>query len=185
MKESSIENISVQKKFGYCGIHTLANALKDHRFKKLLDDKRFKVCTDDNINLALSLSGYKNLKLLSVAKIDEYYGSIDSSMIYHLVSQDNKSTVFIANEYPLIPYFLTVKLTDKYWHSTCILKIKDKLIYSDPYFDKFIEIESADDLNGLFLKCVEIQRICKVSGKKSNYISFFADRLGFSQNLFQ
>jgi len=185
MKETSIENISVQKKFGYCGIHTLANALKDHRFKKLLDDNRFKISTDETINLALSLCGYKNIRLLSVAKIDEYYGSIDSSMIYHLVSQDNKSTVFSDNEYSLIPYFLTVKLTDKYWHSVCILKIKDRLIYSDPYLDRFIELESASDLDELFFNCVEIQRICKVSGKKSNYVSFFADRLGFSQKLFQ
>lgn len=178
MKESEIENISRQADFGYCNIHNLANALRDSDFKNLLDNEEFLCGGNDNIDSALKLTGYSDWRVKYICMIDQYYGSLSPEFIYNILINQNDSTKRPDSCIEMNIYFLTVSLKNPHFHSTCAFNINGRIFYSDPYFDKFIEIESASDFDSLFIKCIDISRIYTTIDHVDRWIVFDADKMG-------
>ena len=178
MKECELENISRQLDFGYCNIHNLANALRDYDFTKLLDDEDFICGGNDSIDKALRLCGYHEWMVKQICMVDQYYGHFSSEFIYNVLSSQNESTKRLDDCTALNIYFLSVQLKEPHFHSTCAFNINGRIFYSDPYFDKFIEIESASDFDSLFIKCVDISRIYATIDGIDSWIVFDAEKMG-------
>jgi hypothetical protein len=184
MKQTSIKNISVQKKDKYCVLHSLINGLQDKRFLKFMGNEEFIGGKPDVIDFAIEKCGYPKCRMETIFKIEKVYGIIPNNLIFDMLSKPNKATKYKNIEYPMIPYFLTIKSGNSL-HFVCALNVNGKVIYSDPTWDNFMEIESSSDLDRLAVKCIEVQRIVRVYKNHFSFIAFFADRLNLIEPLFK
>jgi hypothetical protein len=181
-----MQNISIQKEFGWCTIHTLANALRDKDFKELLSNKAFMSCDVDDVTEALHLCGYPEWEMESVAGVvGANYPPIPNRYLMDILKIENAATIpKNGMKHPAIPYFLTVQIKSPHWHYVAVIKCGAKFLYIDPYKNDVIVLKKLGHIFKYFTKCIAVERIVEnlgSKGKKKEYIIICGENLGYNK----
>lgn len=154
-----MKNISIQKEFGWCNAHTLANVFRDEDFKEFLSNEEFKSGSAESMSEMLELAGY-SYYIHSLVKLPTCYPSINNEQLLSILLVDNLTTQIEGVDFTVTPYFLTVRLKGaKCWHSVAVLKTPKGLLYIDPYLEDVVVLKQNKDLFNHFERCIEVERV--------------------------
>lgn len=165
-----INNISIQKEFGWCMVHTLCNVLRDHDFKDYIGDEEFKAGDIDAVNKLLHRAGYRNIKMRKLISIPDIYPSLPVDYVNSIICCENDSLKSENIDTPVIAYFLTVQLFfSESFHYVSIIKKGDVYLYSDPYRNRMIKLKSISDVWNYFESCIAIERLFNQVGEEEKW----------------
>lgn len=163
MKVTTIKNIARQTSKGWCSAFLIANIFRNDGYLSFLNDENYKGCDDEKVNNILkSQDDTKGLKVVTVTMLSEHYGALQKEFVYnHILLNDfNEKEQHGCEEveFPITPYLMSVNLVPGTYHHVGVLVCGKRLIYIDPYFEHYIELESFEDFAGLFIGIREVQR---------------------------
>jgi hypothetical protein len=179
-----MKNISIQKEFGWCNVHTLTNVLRDKDFKEYLSNDEYKSGDIDSVIELLQNTGYSDWSMRELISIPEAYPSIPNSYLKSIFEFNVEfKSENIKVDYPIIPYFLTVKLKSKYWHSVALINCNGTYLYIDPYIEDVVRLKSVDDVFGYFNECTGVDRITTETKTIPMFVVLNGSELGFDEIL--
>lgn len=176
-----MKNISIQKEFGWCNVHVLANVLRDKDFKEYLSNDEYKSGNSDIMNELLENTGYDNIEIESMIGIATCYPPIPNDYLLKVLSAENESTVIPEKDNFLVPYILTVQLKSPHWHCVALLKYKDIYLYIDPYIEDVIVLDDISEIVNYFKSCIGIERMVESKTKEKKFLLLDAEILGFDK----
>jgi len=153
-----MKNLSVQKEYGWCNVHTLCNVLRDEDFKVYIGKEKYKSGDFNSVNSMLKDAGYLTYTTFPIMCISNYFPSIPDDYLDSIISCSTEDGD-IDMELPIFPYFLTVSNNGKDWHSVAVIRCGDSYLYTDPLNEDMILLDKISDIHNHFNKCNGIERI--------------------------
>lgn len=151
-----------QKQIGWCAVLTIANVFNDEGFLKYLEDPKYKGCSTEDINFMMSEhKDSQGMKLTNVLYAQQSYSPLPVDYIWDMVKRTEQGIEGIDEV--VIPYILTVKRIEQYFHSTAILNHNGEVYYLDPWNEKFIKIKDQHHLSEMFIGCWTVERPYRTS----------------------
>jgi hypothetical protein len=178
-----MENLSVQKEFGWCNVHTLINVFRDEEFKEYLSNDEYKSGDDDNVTEMLQNAGYPDDRVRPIIGVGEHYPPLPKGYINKILSSKTEDKLIDPSlniKYPIIPYFLTVNVTEKFWHSVALLRCGNEYLYTDPRNKEMIKLNKINEIHSHFNKCIGISRIERKYDDGYKYIILIGENIGYS-----
>ena len=169
---NKMNNLSVQKEFGWCNVHVLANLLRDESFKEYLSNDEYKSGDSDMVTELLHMSGYEEWDVTPIIGTVTDIPPIPTEYLLKIInlrSDDNQVPKHF--KYTLIPYILTVQLKEPYYHSVAVCRCGNKFLYIEPYIEE-VKIIQLEEIPTFFKHCIGIDRITTKIGKQKGYIIF-------------
>lgn len=176
-----MKNISIQKEFGWCNVHVLANVLRDKDFKEYLSNDEYKSGNSDMMDELLKNTGYNDIEMKSMIGIAPSYPPIPNDYLFEVLSDENESTSIPKKNNFLVPYFLTVQIKSPYWHCVALLKYKSVYLYIDPYIENVIVLDEISEIVNYFKSCIGIERMVESNTKEKHFLLLDAEILGFDK----
>ena len=176
-----MKNISIQKEFGWCNVHVLANVLRDKDFIEYLSNDEYKSGDSDMMNELLKNTGYGKWEMKPMIGIAACYPPIPNDYLFTVLSAENESTSIHGKNNFLVPYFLTVQLKSPHWHCVALLKYKDIYLYIDPYIEDVIVLDNISEIVNYFKSCIGIERMVESKTKEKKFLLLDAEILGFDK----
>lgn len=176
-----MENLSIQKEFGWCNVHTLVNVLRDDAFLEFLSNEEYKSGDIDSMNEMIKLAGYSDFEMMQIIGAADFCPSIPQQYFTDIIQYGDELNEYGESDYPFIPYFLTVQIKAPHYHSVAILRFKNVYLYVDPYLKDVKMLKTPNESFGYFKKCIGIDRMVKRTTKGKNYLMFDGAKMGFDE----
>lgn len=157
-----MENISVQKSFGWCNVHCLINIFGEKKFKQFLNNQKYKGCGIKDVNEMISIV-YKDRGISVVCEINECYGSLPNSLVWNIINNCKHKVLGLAEPdmdfTPIAPYILSIdKGIKNSRHAIAVMNCNGVIVISDPYWKKMKIIKSEQELFSLINSVTVIER---------------------------
>jgi len=180
--QTSIKNIVRQTSIGWCSVYLIANIFRSTEYLSFLYNEKYKGCDDDKVNNILR-SNYisRGLKVTTIAIASQNYGPLPKEWVYNniLLNNLNLEEQDVSDvEVPVTPFLLSVNLIPGTFHHVGVLVSGKRLFYIDPYFEHYLELESFDDFDRLFIGVAEVQRLMLEDGT-DKYVMLKGEDLGY------
>lgn len=172
-----------QTSIGWCAPITLANVFKNDAFLEYKNQERFKGCQVKEVHEMLN-DVNKGWLTVTLAEISIDFGCLPIEMVWNILTDKTHGESFIPfkDEYPVLPFFLSVRKTQDFHHFVAVLRAGDNIYYLDPYFPNLIKINSVDELQSYFIDCVMIERlVIKGDDDQKRYAFLYGDKLGYQE----
>lgn len=162
-----LNNISIQKKFGWCTTHCLINMFCDEGFEQFLDDENFKAGGIEIINKMLSTI-VPELEVCEIAYVSEQFGRLPKQLIWDIVSVESFDDGIRNKDKMAIPYLVSIDSTKDYRHSVAIINYQGNVIVSNPYHNKMQIVNNSSELNNMLGGVTIIERFKLKDSQKGN-----------------
>ena len=144
---NGMENYGKIKKGGQCGIHNLANALRDKNILKYADNEDYWPCGMDEVNRILTEEAYPFRMMPIIVNVD-WGMKVDDrqavSLIEGFVKKDGGDSVRA--------FIMTVQTGHREWHlhAVTLLSHMGRYYFSDPMDRSFVALESLGQVFAFF-----------------------------------
>jgi hypothetical protein len=182
-----MKHFSIQKEPGWCGVHSLANVLRDKSILYYLEDENYKFSTFIGMNKILKKEGYE-IFINPVVNMPEKWKGISNDFLLDILTNNdiwNWDEFETDSDFLIIPFFLTVKVKSHRpeFHSVVVIRFKDEYFYSDPNFENYIKLESPSDILKYFEYCNGIEIFGVENGSVQNFVGLNGENYGFDELL--
>ncbi len=144
-----------QNSIGWCTVYTWANLLNNPDVLRLCNDERYRGCGAEDEDEILR-EFVPEIKLQTVVGVDvSYKVSLPLSLVWELIQRSDDRIIF---DEQVIPYLLTVRLIEAYFHHVAILKHGAAFYYCDPWRKSWMKIDDVQKFGCLFKDIWQVQR---------------------------